>query len=833
MAITNEMRTQASQLYVGLFGRAPDAEGLEFWAKELDSGKSVVDVANAMFATEPARLYYTDDITNQQIITNFYQQVLGREPDAGGLEFWTQKLDTPGATPGSVIAEMIDVVAHYQEYGGTDPIGLQSVAVFTNKVQVAQWYGETVGTLDQGKVTSILAGVTNDPATVEAAKASVVQNNATFALVAGAASVTEGRTATFTLTTKNVTPGTEVAYTLTGIDKADLACGKLTGKVKVGEDGKATISVELAADHKPEGTETLTVKLDGKDISAATKVNDASLTPAPHAPPAPPAPPAPTNHAPTAVALTGTTTSLAENTDTTSHIQVGTIAITDDALGTNTVTLTGTDAASFEVDAGKLYLKAGTKLDYETKSNYDVTVSVADSTVAGSTPVTTDFTLAVTDVNEALTITNLSVSDTGITFTATDPDAGTTLTALIGATEITGLTVNNGTPTTYTASEQTGSALSGELSVKNNATAPEQIEAGLYVYVGIVGDDTFTVTSSHSAALYGFGGDDTLTGGSGNDTMLGGDGNDTMTGGDGNDTLTGGDGNNTLTGGAGDDTLTAGDGNDTMTGGAGNDTLTAGAGNNTITGGEGNDTFNVTTTENDASDTIDGGGDIDTIAVSAGSAIVFGTDTTINSIENVTVGAGGSVTLTDQTEGFTISGSTGAETIVGGGGADTITGGSGADLLSGGAGADSFVYKAITDSAASVAGNATVTFDTISDFVSGTDKIDLAAINTALTGGTAATGITITTLTTGSESMNDTTIDNFSELVTAAGTLAASASGTGLQAYVIDLTDNTGGLGTGKYLLVNDSDTTMDIGDLLIQLTGTNPTPVAGDFTLA
>ena len=74
-------------------------------------------------------------------------------------------------------------------------------------------------------------------------------------------------------------------------------------------------------------------------------------------------------------------------------------------MGTNTISLTGTDADSFEVDGNVLYLKANTTLDYETKNTYNVTAQVQDS-VLGATPVTTDFTLNVTDINEAgMTVT--------------------------------------------------------------------------------------------------------------------------------------------------------------------------------------------------------------------------------------------------------------------------------------------------------------------------------------------------------------------------------------------------------------------------------------------
>ena len=82
------------------------------------------------------------------------------------------------------------------------------------------------------------------------------------------------------------------------------------------------------------------------------------------------------NQAPTGVSLTGTTASLAENADTSAATTVATIVITDDGEGTNTITLSGTDANDFEVVGDALQLVAGTALDFETKTSYAVTVNV-------------------------------------------------------------------------------------------------------------------------------------------------------------------------------------------------------------------------------------------------------------------------------------------------------------------------------------------------------------------------------------------------------------------------------------------------------------------------
>lgn len=91
------------------------------------------------------------------------------------------------------------------------------------------------------------------------------------------------------------------------------------------------------------------------------------------------------NAAPTALALNNQVNALDENTNTSARVRVATIAITDDEIGTNNITLTGTDASFFEVVTDGLFIKAGTTLDFEAKSSYSVTVEVDDPSL-GSTP---------------------------------------------------------------------------------------------------------------------------------------------------------------------------------------------------------------------------------------------------------------------------------------------------------------------------------------------------------------------------------------------------------------------------------------------------------------
>ena len=93
---------------------------------------------------------------------------------------------------------------------------------------------------------------------------------------------------------------------------------------------------------------------------------------------------------------------------------------------------------------------------------------------------------------------------------------------------------------------------------------------------------------------------------------------------------------------------------------------------------------------------------------------------------DVITGAAGADTLTGNAGNDTISGGAGADVISGGDGNDNITGGTGADNLTGGAGTDVFVFASnATTAATPVVTSTNAAPDTITDFVSGTDKISI------------------------------------------------------------------------------------------------------------
>ena len=84
------------------------------------------------------------------------------------------------------------------------------------------------------------------------------------------------------------------------------------------------------------------------------------------------------------VALEPVIAALPEGTPTAARIKVANIVVADDGVGNNVRSLTGPDAAFFEIVGNELFLKAGTQLDFETKSSLKVAVAVNDPAIPGN-----------------------------------------------------------------------------------------------------------------------------------------------------------------------------------------------------------------------------------------------------------------------------------------------------------------------------------------------------------------------------------------------------------------------------------------------------------------
>ena len=187
--------------------------------------------------------------------------------------------------------------------------------------------------------------------------------------------------------------------------------------------------------------------------------------------------------------------------------------------------------------------------------------------------------------------------------------------------------------------------------------------------------------------------------------------------------LTGSDANDLLVGGAGADTINGGAGNDVLAGGAGADALFGGAGVDTAsyadataavvasikdssvnTGFAAGDKYsqieNLTGTK--FADTLTGNDAVNVLSGGAGGDHLYGLGGT-----DTLIGGAGNDWLDGGLRNDVLNGGAGNDRLIGGDGFDTLTGGSGKDIF--------VLDVSFKDS-----------FDTVTDFLSGTDKIALA-----------------------------------------------------------------------------------------------------------
>lgn len=100
----------AYRIYKAAFDRDPDEQGLSFWTKWLDDGKTDPWNMAARFidSREFEELYGSRHPANDEYMWRIYRNVLDRDPDQGGYDWWLQRLNDGIFSQSEVLARFSD-----------------------------------------------------------------------------------------------------------------------------------------------------------------------------------------------------------------------------------------------------------------------------------------------------------------------------------------------------------------------------------------------------------------------------------------------------------------------------------------------------------------------------------------------------------------------------------------------------------------------------------------------------------------------------------------------------------------------------------------------------
>ena len=236
--------------------------------------------------------------------------------------------------------------------------------------------------------------------------------------------------------------GDTLTYSLSGTDAASFDIGSSTGQI--------TTKTGVTYDYESKSSYSLTVDVsDGNGGTASTPVT-VNLTDV--------------NEDPVFAEGASATREVAENSAAGTNVGAAVTATDPDSGNTLTYSLSGTDASSFSIGSttGQITTKAGVTYDYESKSSYSLTVGASDGN-GGTASIAV--TVNLTDVSETPapppnqdpsftdgTSTTREVAENsgggtnvGSAVTATDPDAGDTLTYSLSGTDATSFEIGNST----------------------------------------------------------------------------------------------------------------------------------------------------------------------------------------------------------------------------------------------------------------------------------------------------------------------------------------------------------------------------------------------------
>jgi len=122
---------QAYRIYKAAFDRVPDLGGLGFWINALDNGASLTSMASGFTNSVEFESLYGSNNTNKDFVNLMYNNVLDRDADEGGYDFWLGHMDS-----GAVSREQLLI-----DFSESNENQLNVIGLISNGIEYTEWVG--------------------------------------------------------------------------------------------------------------------------------------------------------------------------------------------------------------------------------------------------------------------------------------------------------------------------------------------------------------------------------------------------------------------------------------------------------------------------------------------------------------------------------------------------------------------------------------------------------------------------------------------------------------------------------------------------------------------
>lgn len=153
-----------AELYIGFFGRAPDALGFQYWLTQLESGVTPYQIAK-QFSTTPEFEAEYRGLTVSQQVSKLYVNVLNRAPDSAGLSYWAGQINSGAQTFSDVVYNLTN--SAFSQVGTNDGLLVQ------NKVKVGEFFAVDLHSDDTSLAKTAFNNVTSKGTSAIAAEATL------------------------------------------------------------------------------------------------------------------------------------------------------------------------------------------------------------------------------------------------------------------------------------------------------------------------------------------------------------------------------------------------------------------------------------------------------------------------------------------------------------------------------------------------------------------------------------------------------------------------------------------------------------------------------------